>query len=53
MDQALYPPEGWAEAAKRREESGVPEEVRFETKPKLAKRMLERWMPRRPSPPLG
>ena len=32
----LYLPEGWAEDAARRRETGVPEEVRFQTKPEIA-----------------
>lgn len=43
IDRALYlPKKSWAEDAKRREEAGVPEEVEFETKPKLAQQMLGR-----------
>jgi SRSO17 transposase len=42
-DRALYlPREEWAENIARREEAGVPEEVRFSTKGELAKEMLER-----------
>jgi SRSO17 transposase len=43
VDRALYlPREEWAENIARREEAGVPEEVRFSTKGELAKEMLER-----------
>jgi SRSO17 transposase len=43
IDRALYlPKEGWAEDPARRAEVGVPEKVRFATKGKLAKEMLER-----------
>jgi SRSO17 transposase len=43
VDRTLYlPREEWAEDAARREEAGVPEEVRFATKGELAKEMLER-----------
>jgi SRSO17 transposase len=43
IDRALYlPKEGWAENPARRAEVGVPEKVRFATKGKLAKEMLER-----------
>jgi SRSO17 transposase len=43
IDRALYlPREEWAEDFARREEAGVPEEVRFATKGELAKRMLKR-----------
>jgi SRSO17 transposase len=43
IDRALYlPREEWAEDLARREEAGIPEEVRFATKGELAKRMLKR-----------
>ncbi len=43
IDRALYlPREEWAEDPARREEAGVPEEVRFATKGELAKEMLGR-----------
>ena len=42
IDRALYLPKEWAEDSARREEVGVPEEVRFATKGKLAKKMLKR-----------
>jgi SRSO17 transposase len=42
IDRALYVPKEWAEDSARREEAGVPEEVRFSTKGKLAKKMLKR-----------
>jgi SRSO17 transposase len=42
IDRALYLPREWAEGSARREKAGVPEEVRFATKGKLAKEMLER-----------
>lgn len=42
IDRALYLPLEWAEDAPRRIEAGVPEAVRFATKPELAMAMLER-----------
>jgi SRSO17 transposase len=42
VDRALYLPKDWALAPERRREAGVPEAVRFRTKPELAKDMLER-----------
>lgn len=42
IDRALYLPKQWAEDSARREEAGVPKEVRFATKGKLAKEMLRR-----------
>ncbi len=42
IDRALYLPGGWAADAERRTEAGVPEAVRFATKPKLGRAMLAR-----------
>ena len=42
LDRELYLPQVWADAGQRRREAGVPEEVRFRTKPQLAREMLER-----------
>ncbi len=42
LDRELYLPHDWAEDATRRQEAGVPKDVRFATKPELAQRMLER-----------
>ncbi len=42
LDRELYVPAEWAEDAARRAQAGVPEPVRFATKPELAQRMLER-----------
>jgi SRSO17 transposase len=42
LDRELYLPQEWVSAAQRRREAGVPEAVGFATKPKLARRMLER-----------
>ena len=42
LDRELYLPKEWAEDAGRRAGAGIPEEVRFATKPALAQRMVER-----------
>jgi SRSO17 transposase len=42
IDRALYLPESWAGDAGRRAEAGIPEAVRFATKPKLGRAMLAR-----------
>ena len=42
LDRELYLPRVWAEDQERRREAGVPEDVEFQTKPRLAQRMLER-----------
>jgi SRSO17 transposase len=42
VDRALYLPQEWANDQQRRREAGVPETVKFATKPELARQMLER-----------
>jgi SRSO17 transposase len=42
LDRALYLPKAWAADATRREEAGIPPEVRFATKGDLAQAMLAR-----------
>ena len=42
LDRALYVPEEWAQDKQRRRAAGVPEEVRFATKPVLARQRIER-----------
>ena len=42
IDRELYLPKEWAEDGTRRREAAIPEEVDFETKPQLARDMLER-----------
>src|SRR5579859_3806673 len=42
MDRELYLPREWTDNPERCEEAGVPEEVEFATKLRLARRMLER-----------
>ena len=36
VDRELYLPQVWAEDRERRREAGVPEDVSFRTKPRLA-----------------
>ena len=42
IDRELYLPEQWARDQVRRREAGVPEAVKFATKPELARRMIGR-----------
>jgi SRSO17 transposase len=42
IDRELYLPKEWAAKAERRAEAGVPEGVEFATKPRLARKMIER-----------
>ena len=42
LDRELYLPQVWADDWERRREAGVPESIRFRTKPQLARMMLER-----------
>ena len=42
LDRELYLPAEWAEDRARRQEAGVPQQVSFQTKPQLAKVMLQR-----------
>lgn len=42
LDRELYLPEEWAGDKDRREAAKVPEDVKFATKPQLARRMIER-----------
>jgi SRSO17 transposase len=42
LDRELYLPKEWAQDAARRTEAGVPEAVTLQTKPALARAMLER-----------
>ncbi|MDQ3655214.1 MAG: IS701 family transposase [Chloroflexota bacterium] len=42
LDRELYLPREWADDAARRGEAGVPEAITFQTKPRLARQMLER-----------
>jgi SRSO17 transposase len=42
LDRALYVPEEWAQDKQRRRAAGVPKEIRFATKPVLAREMIER-----------
>ncbi|MFI6273408.1 IS701 family transposase [Micromonospora zamorensis] len=41
LDTALYLPKSWCDDPERRAEAGIPEQVRFATKPQLASRMIE------------
>jgi SRSO17 transposase len=42
LDRELYLPQEWVQDPARRDEAGVPPEVRFATKPELARQMLAR-----------
>src|SRR6185437_4347300 len=42
LDRALYLPRTWANDHPRRDVAGIPKDVRFATKPALAKQMLTR-----------
>jgi SRSO17 transposase len=42
LDRELYLPQSWAEEGTRRRAAGIPDEIEFQTKPMLGKRMLER-----------
>ena len=42
IDRELYLPKEWAEDVGRRKEAAIPDSVPFQTKPELARRMLER-----------
>jgi SRSO17 transposase len=42
LDRELYLPKDWAADAARRQEAAVPKTVEFQTKPQLARAMLER-----------
>jgi SRSO17 transposase len=42
LDRALYIPEEWAGNQPRRRAAGIPKEIRFATKPVLARQMIER-----------
>jgi SRSO17 transposase len=42
IDRTLYLPDGWAGDVDRRAEAGIPDQVRFATKPKLGRAMLAR-----------
>jgi SRSO17 transposase len=42
VDRELYLPEEWVADLARRREAGIPDDVRFASKPELARRMLER-----------
>lgn len=41
LDAALYLPKSWCDDPQRRAQAGVPDTVRFATKPQLATRMIE------------
>lgn len=42
LDRELYLPKEWADNPPRRKEAGIPERVKFVTKPQLARRMIKR-----------
>jgi SRSO17 transposase len=41
VDYRLYLPKDWAEDSKRRRKAGVPEDIRFKTKPEIALEQIE------------
>jgi SRSO17 transposase len=42
IDRELYLPSQWAQDPERRQEAGIPQTLRFQTKPELARDMLQR-----------
>ena len=42
LDRELYIPQQWAEDGARRRAAGIPNQIEFQTKPMLGRRMLER-----------
>jgi SRSO17 transposase len=44
LDAQLFLPEDWANDQKRRDKTGVPSEVRFQTKPQIAAEMIRRTL---------
>lgn len=42
LDHQLYLPQSWADDAKRRKETSVPREIKFQTKPRIALDLLQR-----------
>jgi SRSO17 transposase len=42
LDRELYLPQGWTEDAQRRQETGIPAELEFRTKPQIASQLLGR-----------
>lgn len=42
IDRALYLPKSWCEAPDRMDDAGVPADVKFATKPQLARQMISR-----------
>ncbi len=50
IDRRLYLPDSWCTNSERRSAAGIPDDVQFATKPRLAAESAPRWMPGSPPP---